>query len=73
MCGFCKLNGKKVFSKLDLQSAYWNFLMDDQSIEKTVFCPGPGYGLWEFTVSGSKDSVEDGFSHNLPLYWKCLT
>ena len=45
-----KLAGKKVFSKLDLKSAYWQFPMEAQSIEKTAFCPGPGYGLWEFTV-----------------------
>ena len=24
--------------------------MSEESMEKTVFCPGPGYGLWEFTV-----------------------
>jgi len=24
--------------------------MEKNSIEKTAFCPGPGYGLWEFTV-----------------------
>ena len=24
--------------------------MNQSSIEKTAFCPGPGYGLWEFTV-----------------------
>ena len=24
--------------------------MNEESIEKTVFCPGPAYGLWEFTV-----------------------
>ena len=24
--------------------------MNEASIEKTAFCPGPGYGLWEFTV-----------------------
>ena len=40
-----KLAGKKVFSKLDLKSAYWQFPMEAQSIEKTAFCPGPGYGL----------------------------
>ena len=44
-----KLAGKKVFSKLDLKSAYWQFPMQKHSIEKTAFCPGPGYGLWEFT------------------------
>ena len=45
-----KLAGKKIFSKLDLKSAYWQFPMETRSIEKTAFCPGPGYGLWEFTV-----------------------
>ena len=24
--------------------------MESTSIEKTAFCPGPGYGLWGFTV-----------------------
>ena len=45
-----KLANKTVFSKIDLKSAYWQFPMDTGSIEKTAFCPGPGYGLWEFTV-----------------------
>ena len=45
-----KLAHKKVFSKIDLRSAYWQFPMSETSIEKTAFCPGPGYGLWEFTV-----------------------
>ena len=44
-----KLAGKKIFSKLDLKSAYWQFPMQTHSIEKTAFYPGPGYGLWEFT------------------------
>ena len=41
---------KKVFSKLDLRSAYWQFPMHPSSIEKTTFSPGPRYGLWEFLV-----------------------
>ena len=45
-----KLAGKHVFSKLDLRSAYWQFPMEEQLIEKTAFCPGPGYGFWEFVV-----------------------
>ena len=45
-----KLANKRIFSKIDLRSAYWQFPMDSKSIEKTAFCPGPGYGLWEFTV-----------------------
>ena len=45
-----KLADKKVFSKIDLKSAYWQFPMHKDSFEKTAFSPGPGYGLWEFTV-----------------------
>lgn len=45
-----RLSNKRVFSKIDLRSAYWQFPMSPDSIEKTAFCPGPGYGLWEFTV-----------------------
>ena len=45
-----KLANKTVFSKIDVRSAYWQFPMDNGSIEKTAFCPGPGYGLWKFTV-----------------------
>ena len=45
-----KFAGKRVFSKLDLRSVYWQFPMNRDSIEKTAFSPGPGYGLWEFTV-----------------------
>ena len=45
-----QLAHKWVFSKLDLRSGYWQFPMSESSIEKTAFCPGPGYGLWEFTV-----------------------
>ena len=39
-----------IFSKIDLRSAYWQFPMNSGSIEKSAFCPGPGHGLWEFTV-----------------------
>ena len=45
-----KLVDKKVFSKIDLKSAYWHFPMHKDSNEKTAFSPDPGYGLWEFTV-----------------------
>ena len=41
---------KMVFPKIDRKSVYWPFPMQEQSIEKIAFCPGPGYGLWEFTV-----------------------
>ena len=45
-----KLAHKRVVSKLNLRSAYWQFPMCETSIEKIAFCPGPGYGIWEFTV-----------------------
>ena len=38
-----KLAGKCVFFKLDLCSAYWQFPMQKESIEKTAFSPGPRY------------------------------
>ena len=40
----------KVLSKIDLRSVYWQFLMNEASIERTAFIPGLGYDLWEFTV-----------------------
>jgi len=63
-----QLAGKKVLFKLDQQSAYWQFLMDEQSVEKTVFCLGPGYGLWEFTVmpyglTGSTQTCQRALEH----------
>ena len=42
-----KLVGKGVFSTIDLQSAYWQFPMQKDSVERTAFSPGPSYGLWE--------------------------
>jgi len=39
-----------MFSMLDLKSAYWQFPMQEASIEKTALSPGPEYGLWEFVV-----------------------
>ena len=45
-----KFANMTIFFKIDLSSAYCQFPMDSGSIEKTVFCPAPGYGLWEFTV-----------------------
>ena len=45
-----KFAHKNEFSKLNLRSAYRQFFMFETFIEKTVFCPGPSYRLWEFTV-----------------------
>ena len=72
-----RLAGKKVFSKLDLRSAYWQFPMDEGSIEKTAFCPGPGYGLWEFTVmpyglTGASQTCQRALDHTLKSCKDCV-
>ena len=72
-----RLAGKKVFSKLDLRSAYWQFPVDKQSIEKTAFCPGPGYGLWEFTVmpyglTGATQTCQRALDHTLKTCKDCV-
>ena len=69
-----KLAGKKIFSKLDLHSAYWQFPM---SPESTAFCPGPGYGLWEFTVmpyglTGATQTCQRGLDHVLGDCQDCV-
>jgi len=72
-----KLAGKKVFSKLDLRSAYWQFPMESQSVEKTAFCPGPGYGLWEFTrmpygLTGATQTCQRGLDKILQSCKDCV-
>ena len=44
-----RLSGSVIFSKLDLQSGYWQVPVDHVDQEKTAFCPGPGMGLFQFT------------------------
>ena len=72
-----RLAGKKVFSKLDLRSAYWQFPMEEGSIEKTAFCPGPGYGLWEFTImpyglTGATQTCQRALDHILKSCKDCV-
>ena len=68
---------KKVFSKLDLKSTYWQFPMSEQSIEKTAFCPGPGYGAWEFMVmpyglTGAAQTCQKGLDEVLKDCKDCV-
>ena len=44
-----RLAGAAIFSKLDLQSGYWQLPVDVNDREKTVFSLGPGMGSFEFT------------------------
>ena len=43
-----RLAGASIFSKLDLQSGYWQLPVQEEDRLKTAFCPGPGMGLYEF-------------------------
>ena len=45
-----KLSGMNFFSKLDLNSGYWQIPILESDKEKTAFSPGPGMGLYEFNV-----------------------
>ena len=72
-----KVSQKKIFSKIDLRSAYWQFPMSEESIEKTAFCPGPGYGLWEFTVmpyglTGATQTCQRGLDEVLKECKDCV-
>ena len=61
----------------DLQSAYWQFQMNEESIEKIVFCPGPCYGLWKFTVmpyglTGATQTCQHGLDEVLKDCKDCV-
>lgn len=51
--------------------------MEPQSIEKTAFCPGPGYGLWEFTrmpygLTGATQTCQRGLDNILQNCKDCV-
>ena len=51
--------------------------MEPQSIEKTAFCPGPGYGLWEFTrmpygLTGATQTCQRGLDSILHNCKDCI-
>ena len=43
-----RLSGCTIFSTLDLQSGYWQLPVHTADIQKTVFCPSPSLGLYQF-------------------------
>ena len=43
-----RLSGCSVFSNLDLQCGYWQLPVNPADVQKTMFCPGPGMGLYQF-------------------------
>ena len=45
-----KMAGKSVFSVLDLNSGFFQIPLNPNDKEKTAFCPGPGFPIFQFTV-----------------------
>ena len=45
-----KLAGNSLFSVLDLNSGFFQIPLNPSDKEKTAFCPGPGYPVYQFTV-----------------------
>ena len=43
-----RLKSSTVFSTLDLRSGYWQLPVHADDQPKTAFCPGPGFGLFQF-------------------------
>ena len=57
------LMGCTVFSTLYLRSRYWQLSVHSKDQPKTAFCPGPGFGLFQFCrmlfgLSGAPSSFQ---------------
>ena len=58
-----RLMGSTVFSTLDIRSGYWQLPVHVDDQPKTAFCPGPGFGLFQFRrmpfrLSGAPSSFQ---------------
>ena len=58
-----RLKDSTVFSTLDLRSGYWQLPVHADDQPKTAFCPGPGFGLFQFRrmpfgLSGAPSSFQ---------------
>ena len=70
-----QLAGCSVFTTLDLQCGYWQLPVYPGDIHKTVFCPGPGMGLYQFKqmpfsltgAPGSFQRLMDKVMRDLPF------
>ena len=45
-----RLSSSTIYSTLDLASGYWQLPLHQEDWPKTAFCPGPGMGLYQFTL-----------------------
>ena len=45
-----KLSGHSIFTVLDLSSGFFQIPLRLEDREKTAFCPGPGFPVYQFTV-----------------------
>ena len=70
-----RLSKSAIFSTLDLQSGYWQMLVNPEDCAETAFCLGPGLSLYEFNrmpfgLTGAPSSFQrlmDKVLWHLPL------
>ena len=67
--------GSTIFSTFDLKSGYWQLPVHPDDQPKTAFCPGSGFGLFQFcrmpfgllAASGSFQRVMNNVCGDLPF------